>query len=77
MQDIVPEAGRVADRRLVPNQNPLQLLFDPGRRPVHDVDVTPGLRVDPLVARLPEVVAHFAVDGEARRDGYPIRHGDR
>ena len=77
MADVVPEAGRVADRRRVVDERAVELLFDPGGRAVHDVDVDAGRRVDPFVARLPKLVADFDGDAEPFGDGAAIGERDR
>src|SRR5829696_6956499 len=77
VQDVVPEASRLAGRGLVTDENPIQLLFNPDRRTVHAVDLAPTSAVDPLVAWLPELVADLAAGGESGGYGAPVRHGDR
>lgn len=49
------------------SENPVQLFFNPGDVTEHYIHTDAGLGIDPLVPRLPELVADFRTSG-ARRD---------
>jgi hypothetical protein len=45
----------------VPDEDTVELIFDPGGGAIHDVEVRTAGGVDPLVAGLPETVVDLGV----------------
>ena len=67
--EVVPKAGRVADRRFVANEESIELVLDPSGGTVHDVDRKTAGCIDPAVAWFPEVVIELARQSIRTGDG--------
>src|ERR1700730_14861221 len=72
MKNDVLIASCIPYRGLLPDQNPVKLIFNPIRRSIHDVEMRTGRGLDPLISRLPEAIVNFRGLAEERS---PELHG--
>src|SRR5579864_5872653 len=60
MQNVVPKTSGIAGRSFVPQQNAVELIFNPLGGSIHDVEMRAGCGVGPFIPRLPEAIVNFS-----------------